>query len=148
LGPVGHFQALTPDQVSGEFVHYAIIRLAPQGSTTVLTERNRCRSWPLTWHRHADVCVFDTDKEPENALKVMPPDRAWPRPFTLDGGARTVLTGDDAGLVAPGRRDHLKAGRRVFASPTPPHLQRDWRGGARGCRSSTRTAAVPGVRRL
>ena len=70
-----------------------------------------------------DVLLFDTDKEPENALKLV-----MPSPTVLlaqairaatHAGQDLLLTGVTmgGGPCAWAAEDHLKAGRRVFATP-------------------------------
>ncbi len=70
-----------------------------------------------------DVLLFDTDKEPENALKLV-----MPSPTVLlaqairaatQAGHDLLLTGVTmgGGPCAWAAEDHLKAGRRVFATP-------------------------------
>ena len=70
-----------------------------------------------------DVLLFDTDKEPENALKmVMPsPTRQVARAIreATRAGADLLLTGVTMGGGPCGwaAEDHLKAGYRLFATP-------------------------------
>ena len=70
-----------------------------------------------------DVLLFDTSKEPENALKmVMPsPTRLLARAIrdATDAGADLLLTGVTMGGGPCGwaAEDHLKAGHRLFATP-------------------------------
>ncbi len=70
-----------------------------------------------------DVLLFDTDREPENALKLV-----MPSPTVLlaqairaatQAGQDLLLTGVTmgGGPCAWAAEDHLKAGRRVFATP-------------------------------
>jgi uncharacterized protein (DUF1786 family) len=70
-----------------------------------------------------DVLLFDTDKEPENALKLV-----MPSPTVLlaeaihtatQAGQDLLLTGVTmgGGPCAWAAEDHLKAGKRVFATP-------------------------------
>jgi len=70
-----------------------------------------------------DVLLFDTDKEPENALKLV-----MPSPTALlaqairaatQAGQDLLLTGATMGGGPCGwaAEDHLRAGRRVFATP-------------------------------
>jgi uncharacterized protein (DUF1786 family) len=70
-----------------------------------------------------DVLLFDTDKQPENALKLV-----MPSPTVLlaqairaatHAGQDLLLTGVTmgGGPCAWAAEDHLKAGRRVFATP-------------------------------
>ncbi len=70
-----------------------------------------------------DVLLFDTEKEPENALKMV-----MPSPTVLLAGAIRAVTqaGDDllltgvtmgGGPCAWAAEDHLKAGHRLFATP-------------------------------
>jgi uncharacterized protein (DUF1786 family) len=70
-----------------------------------------------------DVLLFDTDKEPENALKmVMPsPTKLLARAIrdATRAGADLLLTGVTMGGGPCGwaAEDHLKAGHRLFATP-------------------------------
>jgi uncharacterized protein (DUF1786 family) len=70
-----------------------------------------------------DVLLFDTDKEPENALKLV-----MPSPTVLLARAIRAATGAGEDLLLTGvtmgggpcawaTEDHLKAGYRVFATP-------------------------------
>jgi len=70
-----------------------------------------------------DVLLFDTDKQPENALKLVMPSPTVLlaqaiRDATL-AGQDVLLTGVTmgGGPCAWAAEDHLKAGRRVFATP-------------------------------
>jgi uncharacterized protein (DUF1786 family) len=70
-----------------------------------------------------DILLFDTEKEPENALKMV-----MPSPTALlaqsiraatQGGEKLFLTGVTmgGGPCAWAARDHLQAGHRLFATP-------------------------------
>ena len=70
-----------------------------------------------------DVLLFDTEKEPENALKLVMPSPtmllAQAIQATTQAGADLLLTGVTmgGGPCAWAAKDHLTAGYRVFATP-------------------------------
>jgi uncharacterized protein (DUF1786 family) len=105
-----------------------------------------------------DVLLFDTDKQPENALKLV-----MPSPTVLlahairaatDAGQDLLLTGVTmgGGPCAWAVEDHLKAGRRVFATPDAARTFDDDldKVASTGVQivSEGQAAGLPGVRRL
>lgn len=105
-----------------------------------------------------DVLLFDTDKEPENALKLV-----MPSPTVLlaqairaatQAGQDLLLTGVTMGGGPCGwaAEDHLKAGRRVFATPDAARTFNDdlEEVAATGVQivDEEQAAGLPGVRRL
>ncbi|MBN1136936.1 MAG: DUF1786 domain-containing protein [Anaerolineae bacterium] len=105
-----------------------------------------------------DVLLFDTDKEPENALKLV-----MPSPTMLLAQAIRATTHDGQDLLLTGvtmgggpcswaAEDHLKAGGRVFATPDAARTFNDDLNevAAIGVQivDEEQAAGLPGIRRL